>query len=53
MLVIRARIHKMLVRIANVKDPDQTAFSELELHCLSLPFQQATSVGNLVNLPFI
>ena len=26
-LVIRAGIHKMLVRIANREDPDQTAFS--------------------------
>ena len=28
MLVIRAGIHKMLVRIANREDPDQTASSE-------------------------
>ena len=28
MLVIRARIDKMLVRIANSEDPDQTASSE-------------------------
>ena len=28
MLVIRAGIHKLLVRIANMEDPDQTAFSE-------------------------
>ena len=27
-LFIRARIHKMLVRIANREDPDQTAPSE-------------------------
>ena len=27
-MVIRARIHKMLVRIANREDPDQTAPSE-------------------------
>ena len=27
-LVIRAGIHKMLVRIANREDPDQTAFTE-------------------------
>ena len=32
-LVIRAGIHKMLVRIANWDDPDQTA-SDLGLHCL-------------------
>ena len=28
MLVLRARIHKMLFRIANREDPDQTASSE-------------------------
>ena len=28
MFVYRAGIHKMLVRIANSEDPDQTAFSE-------------------------
>ena len=28
MLVVRAEIHKMLVRIANREDPDQTASSE-------------------------
>ena len=28
MLVIRAGIHKMLVKIANREDPDQTASSE-------------------------
>ena len=28
MLVIRTGIHKMLVRIANSEDPDQTASSE-------------------------
>ena len=28
MLVIRAEFHKMLVRIANWEDPDQTASSE-------------------------
>ena len=33
-LVIRARIHKMLVRITNRVDPDQTASSrsDLDLH---------------------
>ena len=38
MLVIRAGVHKMLVRIANREDPDQTASqkqSDLCLHCLS------------------
>ena len=28
MFVIRARIHKMLVRIANWEDTDQTAYTE-------------------------
>ena len=28
MLAIRAEIHKMLVRIVNREDPDQTAFGE-------------------------
>ena len=32
MLVFRAGIHKMLVRIANREDPD---LSDLGLHCLS------------------
>ena len=31
MLVVRAGIHKMLVRITNKKDPDQTASSEAVL----------------------
>ena len=35
MLVSRAKIHKMDVRIANREDPDQTASSDLGLHCLS------------------
>ena len=40
MLVIRAGIHKMHVRIANREDPDQTAFSKQSdpgLH-MSRPF---------------
>ena len=28
MVIIKAEIHKMLVRIANREDPDQTASSE-------------------------
>ena len=48
MLVIKARIHKMLVRIANSTDPDQTASSskqsDLGLYCLYKHFWQATSV---------
>ena len=43
MLVIRTGIHKMLFRISNWEDPDQT---DLGLHCLSGPFWQATSVQN-------
>ena len=39
MLISRAGIHKMLVRIANRKDPDQTASESLILICtLSWPF---------------
>ena len=37
MLVIRAGIHKMLVRIANRKDPIEQQ-SDLGLCCLSRPF---------------
>ena len=40
MLIIRARIHKLLVKIANKEDPD------LGLSCLSRPFWEATSVQN-------
>ena len=36
----------MLVKIANRKDYDQTASSDLILHCLSRPFLQATGVQN-------
>ena len=36
----------MLFRIANREDPDQTASSDLGLHCLSSSFWQATSVRN-------
>ena len=37
MVVIRARINKMLARIANREDPGQTASSE-GLNCLFSPF---------------
>ena len=51
MLVFRAGIYKLLVRIANREDLDQTASSEMQsvlgLHCLSRPFWQAISVRNL------
>ena len=33
--VIRARIHKMHVRIANREDPEQT---DLNVPCLSMPY---------------
>ena len=51
MWVIRAEIHKMLVKIANWENPDQTASLELEasdmgLHYLSGPFGLPTSVQN-------
>ena len=40
----RAGTHKMLVRKANMEDPDQTA--DLGLLCLSVSFWQPTSVLN-------
>ena len=40
-LVIRTGTYKMLVRITNREDLDQ---SDLGLHCLSKPFCQTTSV---------
>ena len=43
MLVFRAGIHKMFVRIANRETPDQTASSEA-VRSESRPFWQATSV---------
>ena len=51
MLVIRVGIYKMLVRIANREDPDQTRLllqkqSNLGLPYLSRPFWQAASVQN-------
>ena len=47
-LVLRAGIHKFLVRIANWEDPDNTASSEadLGLPSLSMPFWQASSDQN-------
>ena len=47
MLVIRAGTHKVLVRIANREDPDQTASSEAVLSgsaLFGIPFWQANSV---------
>ena len=51
MLAIRAVIHKMLARIANRDDPDQTASKKqfhLGLPCLSRPFGQATMVFKIL-----
>ena len=53
MLVFTACIHKMLVRVANREDPDQTVLkkqSDLGLPCLSRPFWQAISVQILEHL---
>ena len=47
MLVIKARIHKMRVGIANREDPDQTASSEVSAVCLEL-FCSQTNVGNFI-----
>ena len=43
MMVFRAGIHKMLVRIANREEPDQNASlkADLGLPCRSRPFGQA------------
>ena len=38
LLVFRAGIYKMIVRIANWDDPDLLKQSDLVLHCLSRPF---------------
>ena len=40
MLAIRAGIHKMLVRIANREDPDQTASEEAVCSICQCPFLQ-------------
>ena len=52
MLVFRFANHKMLVRIANRENPDQTASkqSDLGLSCLTGPFLQATSVRKIENI---
>ena len=50
MLVIRAGIHKLHVRIATGITLIRLILqkqSDLDLHCLSMPFWQATSVQNL------
>ena len=47
MLVTRARIYKMHVRIANGEDPDQQfdlSQHDLSQHCGTLPFWLATIV---------
>ena len=48
MLFFKAESQKMLVKIANRKDPDQTASSEAVCYVSALfrPFWQATSVQN-------
>ena len=46
MLIFRAGIHNVDVRIANGEIPDQTASSDLGLCCLSMLFWQANSVRN-------
>ena len=53
MLVIKAGIHKMHVRIANREDADQTAYlkqSDLGLCCLSRPLGQEMSVQNKISV---
>ena len=50
MMVIRAGIHKLLVRIANKEDLDQK-HSDQGLPCLSKPVWQATSVCNFRTFP--
>ena len=50
MLVIRIGINKILVRIANRKEPDQASSSEADwsgLHCLLMLLRHAASVRNL------
>ena len=47
MMVWRAGIHKILVKMPNREDPDQTA-SDLGLFCLSRPFWQETSVKKFI-----
>ena len=51
MFVIRAEIHKMVVRIENMEDHDQQ--SDLGLPCLFRPFWQATSIRNFRKLPYL
>ena len=50
MWVIRAGIHKILLRIANREDLDQT---DLVLRCLSMPIWLATSVRNFRTLTVV
>ena len=49
LLIIRTETYKILVRVINTEDPDQTASSGLR--CLSTHFWQAASVRNLYHLP--
>ena len=53
MMVIRAGILKLFIRIASREYPGQTASSDLGLPCLNRPFWQATSVRNFRTLTII
>ena len=48
--VFRAGIQKIIVRITDRKNPDQTASFDLGLCCLSSPFWKAASVRNFIIL---
>ena len=48
MLAVKAGIHKMLVRKANIKEPNQTASSGSGSALFVCAFWQATSVQNFV-----
>ena len=43
----------MLARIANREDPDQKKQSDLDLHYLSRPFQQVTTVQNFRTITIV
>ena len=47
MLVCRAIIHKMLIRVANREDPDR---SDLGLFCLSRPFLAGNHCSKFKNI---
>ena len=52
MLVFRAEIHKMFVRIAKREGPEQTTSSELGLHCLSGHFYHRLATSTKIFLTF-